>query len=69
MEANPVQEAEISIALVISKSLTKEDLKKRSVWNSEENENSQNNIRHDITNQEFVNALKEDSLHLFDLKY
>ena len=64
-----MQEAEISIALVISKSLTKEDLKKRSVWNSEENENSQNNIRHDITNQEFVNALKEDALHLFDLKY
>jgi hypothetical protein len=39
IQANPVKDAEISISLVISKSLTKADLKKRSVWKEEANEN------------------------------
>ena len=39
IDYNPVQEADIKVALVISKKLSKNDLTKRSIWNWEENHN------------------------------
>lgn len=77
IQSNPVQEASISIALVITKNLTKQDLVKRSVWNWEENQNQKKNAkptqtfdsRYRVTDEDFADALNNDSLHLFDMAY
>lgn len=78
IQSNPVKEASISIALVISKNLTKGDLVRRSVWNWEENQKKQQQASQPtqaydqgfgITDEEFADALNNDSLHLFDMNY
>jgi len=59
------------VALVVSKKLSKNDLIRRSVWSWEQNQSQQNTARitDKITDEEFANILKTNSLHLYDMAY
>lgn len=61
------------MALVVSKSLDKEDLVNRSVWKWEKEKEKQNqsaaNSIGGVTDQEFLHAVENDQIHLYDSAY
>lgn len=72
IETNPVLETHISVALVVTKTLSKCDLINRSIWKWEDTQNGKKVVDKGpcaVSTNEIDHALENDSLHLFDMAY